>query len=275
MSGEPEERSYVGQPAENSIRRELAELIVRRTATQGHDLNTADVDRFVATLRALHPPPATLLDAGCGTGVLTDLAARLGYAATGVDLDPLVMRHMDTALVVGSIGDLPFEDRSFDVVVVNEVLEHLPVDVYLAARSEIGRVSRSQIVITVPNEESLESASTRCPACAATYSIHGHVRRFAKHEMARLVPGFALTALGEVGPFKIRHRSLEWVVRRRLLGRWPAQPGAKCPQCGWQQSGNRTTSATESRIGRAVRLVAGMPWRRWWLIASYERLSDS
>ena len=239
----------------------------------GHVLTESDVLRFTSVVSWLPPPPRTLLDVGAGTGVVTDTAAALGYDAMGVDTDEVAMANMSSPHQVASIADLPFADRSFDVVVTSEVWEHLPVEVFARAREEVARVATSTVIVTVPNSESLESASTRCSECGCVYSIHGHVRSISKRDLPTLLPGMTMIRSSQMGPYKVRHRSFEWFIRRRLLGRWPAQPGATCPQCHMTQPGDlRTTDlGTSGLVGRAVRTIAGFPWQRWWLIARYER----
>jgi SAM-dependent methyltransferase len=253
----------------------LEETSQARRGLGGQLLNASDVIRFEATLAAIPSGTRTILDAGCGLGVLTDVLTGLGYEACGVDLDIEAMQEMQARHVLGSIGDMPFPDRAFDGAIANEVLEHLPVEVFTKARMELARVATQWVIVTVPNAEPLDAASTRCPGCACTYSLHGHVRRFDRRSMETLIPGFRLARLEEVGPFKVRHRSIEWYVRRRLLGKWPLRAGAICPQCGYQQEG--TPVSTELGGGRAsrtsqfLRYIAGIPWKRWWLLAVYER----
>lgn len=251
----------------------LEELLTDHRQAGHARLNADDAARFRSAARLLPPVPATVLDVGCGVGVLSDWLAGRGYAVTGVDTDEALMERMETPHRVASIDALPFEDRSFDAVVASEVLEHLPVEVFERSRGEMARVARTAIVVTVPNAESLESASTRCPACGCTYSIHGHVRRFDEGTLRELLPGWRLGELEQVGPWKARHRSVEWVVRRRILGRWPAQPGAICPQCQYRQPGAASRAAGGGNaLSRAARLAASAPWReRWWLSARYER----
>jgi len=251
----------------------LEELLTDHRQAGHARLNADDAARFRSAARLLPPVPATVLDVGCGVGVLSDWLAGRGYAVTGVDTDEALMARMETPHRVASIDALPFEDRSFDAVVASEVLEHLPVEVFERSRGEMARVARTAIVVTVPNAESLESASTRCPACGCTYSIHGHVRRFDEGTLRELLPGWRLGELEQVGPWKARHRSVEWVVRRRILGRWPAQPGAICPQCQYRQPGAASRAAGGGNaLSRAARLAASAPWReRWWLSARYER----
>lgn len=247
----------------------LEELLQSHRGAGHERLGPHDLDRFQAIAKLLPDPPATVLDAGCGIGVLTDWLAGLGYDATGVDIDEALMANIVAPHLVGSLDALPVGDRQFDVAIASEVLEHLPVTVYDGARTELARVARDMIVVTVPNAESLESASTRCPRCWCIYSIHGHVRRFDPADMADLLPGWRLDSLSQVGLWKARHRSVEWYLRRRLIGRWPAQPGVVCPQCGYQQPGG-IGSGGGSRLGRLARLAAGAPWRqRWHLVARF------
>ena len=251
----------------------LDELLADHRQAGHLRLDDEDLPRFRSAARLLLPPPATVLDVGCGVGVLSDWLLGLDYDVTGVDVDGQLMQRMAARHVVASIDALPFDDRSFDAAVASEVLEHLPVDVFERARGELARVAREVVVVTVPNAESLESASTRCPSCRATYSIHGHVRRFDERVLRDLLPGWRIARLEQVGPWKARRRWIEWIVRRRLLGRWPQQPGAVCPQCGFRQPQAALAAARAGgAASRAVRALASAPWRqRWWLSARYER----
>jgi hypothetical protein len=177
---------------------------------------------------------------------------------------------------VGLADDLPSGDSSHDIVVLNEVLEHLPVGVFERSLTESARVAARRIIVTVPNAESLESASTRCPRCGCVYSIHGHVRMFEAATMPDLFPGFRMDSLSTVGPYKLRHRVVEWNIRRRLLGRWPAQPGSTCPQCAYQQPrGESPVAERRGVLGRVVRWAYAAPWQRWWLVAEYRRERES
>lgn len=94
-----------------------------------------------------------VLDFGCATGNYMTALQKLGYSCVGVDVNPAYIeiaakKNLDVYLV----GDkLPFPDKSFDSVVMFEVLEHLknPFDVL----KEVQRVARKNIIFTVPNCE--------------------------------------------------------------------------------------------------------------------------
>ncbi len=68
----------------------------------------------------------TVLDVGCGTGVVALTAARIGAKATGIDLTPKLLERAKentsiTKLEVewheGDVEAMPFDDAKFDVVV--------------------------------------------------------------------------------------------------------------------------------------------------------------
>lgn len=115
--------------------------------------------RFLRRVAALvaAPGPRHVLEVGCGEGVvLAYLAPRVpGARFEGLELDEAALgraraRCPDVALVRGDACALPFGDRSFDLVVCLEVLEHLP-DPGRALR-EARRVSRGGCLLSVPHE---------------------------------------------------------------------------------------------------------------------------
>lgn len=82
------------------------------------------------------PPRAQVLEVGCGTGVLTRVLARrpeIGHV-TGVDVAPsLLVRARELAADLPNVTfeeadgrSLPFADASFDVVLFDSTLSHVP-----------------------------------------------------------------------------------------------------------------------------------------------------
>lgn len=91
-----------------------------------------------------------LLDAGCGTGGFLRWAATTGAfdGLAGCDLSShaiALARERSPALElhVAPLDALPFEDRRFDVLTVNDVLQHLPEDDVGASLRECRRVLRA------------------------------------------------------------------------------------------------------------------------------------
>lgn len=97
----------------------------------------------------------SLLDAGCGTGRFSAVAAARGATVTSLDIGPRLLevarRRCRTTPVCGDVGQLAFADAAFDVVVSSECIEHT-VDPRRAV-AELLRVCRpgGLVAITCPN----------------------------------------------------------------------------------------------------------------------------
>jgi len=70
-----------------------------------------------------------ILDAGCGTGGLTEKLAGLG-STVGIDISALALdlkRHSKAEYINGSINNLPFVNKSFDLITCISVFYHRQV----------------------------------------------------------------------------------------------------------------------------------------------------
>src|SRR5437016_511449 len=82
---------------------------------------------------------SSVLDVGCGDGLITN-ALPLNMKVVGLDPSPQALEHVRRETRCGSITDLPFDDKSFDLVMTTDVLEHLPPDVLARAIEQLTRV---------------------------------------------------------------------------------------------------------------------------------------
>lgn len=110
------------------------------------------VERMVGRLPAV---PTTILDVGCAEGTMAHRLAELtGAEVTGFDLDdPAITQAWADGpgeLVTGDAHALPFEDKSFDLVLGLEVLEHVADPHQVLA--EMVRVTKRPLIVSVPNE---------------------------------------------------------------------------------------------------------------------------
>jgi 2-polyprenyl-3-methyl-5-hydroxy-6-metoxy-1,4-benzoquinol methylase len=82
----------------------------------------------------------TVLDIGCANSIFKD------YEVTTVDC----IEKADYNINLNKIQKLPFKDNSFDLVVVNQILEHIGDVEELIG--EVKRVSKKYIQMGLPNE---------------------------------------------------------------------------------------------------------------------------
>lgn len=104
--------------------------------------------------------PRSILDIGCGEGVLTQQWARErpGCRVVGLDLEDAKLQAEwarrtepdNLSFITGMADDLPFADGEFDLVTATEVLEHVPDGD--AALAEMSRVGAKWIIASVPRE---------------------------------------------------------------------------------------------------------------------------
>ena len=100
----------------------------------------------------------SILDVGCGSGLSLLEAQALGARAYGIEADPNVQRIADELglnIHIGSLHDHPFPEVFFDLIVLNQVIEHIPepglaLDVLKSRLKPGGR-----IVLVFPNRSSL------------------------------------------------------------------------------------------------------------------------
>jgi ubiquinone/menaquinone biosynthesis C-methylase UbiE len=102
--------------------------------------------------------PRSVLDVGCGEGVLTQRwAERLEGRVVGIDLEDTALqaewaarRAPNLEFRVMKAEALPFGDGEFSAATAIEVLEHVP-DPELSV-AEMARVARSHLIVSVPRE---------------------------------------------------------------------------------------------------------------------------
>src|SRR6266516_4770180 len=92
-------------------------------------------------------PGSTLLDLGCGAGMLA-LLKRKGVTLTGVDLSPectlAACRNGYDFATTSRLSQLPFPDQTFDYVVSLDVIGHIGFEEKDAVLAEVKRVLRPE-----------------------------------------------------------------------------------------------------------------------------------
>lgn len=160
--------------------------------------------------------PETVLDAGCGEGMMIEKLAKKNVVGLppssryssglrrgkggfegekinffGIDMSEEAIieakkRAAFAKLQVGSVYTLPFPENFFDLVLCSEVLEHL-IDPEKAL-VELGRVSKKYLLLSVPNEPWFRISSFLSGKYLKTFGNHPeHVQNWSKKEFVKMV----------------------------------------------------------------------------------------
>ena len=164
---------------------------------EGHywfQARNAILDRTLraASRRAWIPDRAAILEIGCGTGIVVAGLAARGHDIAGVELGRPPRSMAPHRIRTGiRAQDLEPEVRSrMNVLMLCDVIEHVPDDVSLLVDTLAAFPSCRAVVITVPGRPELWSDHDR---------YYGHYRRYTRRSLAS-----TLTAAG-VEPVGVRY----------------------------------------------------------------------
>ncbi len=174
-----------------------------------------------------------ILDYGCGAGYGTNLIWRRGRPreVVGIDLSPEAIAYCRNTYAdlashyqTMTAGDVPFGDRSFDVVLLFQVIEHVADDV--RALDEIRRILRpgGVALLTTPNLLTEEPTSS-----ATSPANRHHVREYSPASLGELCAKVfhSTQMLGVHGSHRVGGRGLggelwfPYRICRRLARRFP------------------------------------------------------
>lgn len=102
---------------------------------------------------------ASVLEVGVGDGVFGSFLKK----NTDIDYKSLDIAADLEPDVVGSVTEIPAADDSVDIACAFEVLEHLPFEKFETAVSELARVARNYVVISLPHFGPSVSLSLKIP----------------------------------------------------------------------------------------------------------------
>jgi 2-polyprenyl-3-methyl-5-hydroxy-6-metoxy-1,4-benzoquinol methylase len=188
------------------------------TSYQQVDVYRQRADHLIKVLTELCPPGQPALDLGCGDGLFTHLLAAKGIEAVGIDLEPAGIEQARAQCAtqtypgptprfeLGESGPLPFDDESFALVFMLDVIEHLPNPI--AVLREAVRVLRpgGSLLLTTP---AWQYGTWSDP----TY----HVTEYSSEELTRQVnaagaaSGLRAVNLGKIGGI---YRDLVLIAQR-------------------------------------------------------------
>jgi len=218
----------------------------------------------LALISEVARPTDVVLEVGSLPSLVHSALSHLGYRVVGVDIAPHRQKEAINALGLTCIGCdiehrwLPFADASFDLVCVNEVFEHLRVNL-IRTSAELRRVLKPGGTLIVSTPNLMEAGRLfKLLVLGETVGIYdqwqtletlghmGHVREYTKTDVRKFFGrmGFQCQREQYVGaedwglqPTRlarcILHRVFPWTRRwfALVLKKEPRgdKPGAVCP----------------------------------------------
>ena len=152
---------------------------------------------FESTLEELwhKAAPQSILDVGCGEGVLTEQwADKLGGGRiVGIDLDDPKLRaewgkrqRANLEYRVEDATHLSFADNEFDLASAIEVLEHVPDPERTVA--EMARVAKSWLLVSVPREPLWRGLNMARGAYLKDFgNTPGHINHWSKRSFVSML----------------------------------------------------------------------------------------
>lgn len=222
-----------------------------------HDTPACDLDRERVEVIAEAVPAGvrTFLDAGVGGGyVYRKVGGRAGITGYGFDVSAdLVRKLRDPKTCVGDIALIPFKDRSFDLVIAADVLEHVGDDAFDACVTELARVSRRYLLVNSPYRGTVGWAVSYCNACGNEFNIYGHTRSVDMKLIRKAFPPdrFKIVSMKLFGKKRLPRSSFLVRIARRW-GKVYSTEGVVCPRCHNTAFTYPRRSLPEILVGRAV-----------------------
>jgi SAM-dependent methyltransferase len=194
----------------------------------GKEVNHANRERIEQTLAIVPEGVKLILDIGCGDGTISNFLISDQRKIYGVDVSSVAIKHFRGMGIISSIDNLPFPNKSFDLIICAETLEHLPDGIYEKSLNEITRVAREYIVVSTPNDEYLPVGYVKCDACGFVYHANLHQRSFTSETYQTLFSGFDLLKLVKINNWS---HSRILTSLNHFFGYYKFKDGLSCPQC--------------------------------------------
>ncbi len=151
----------------------------------------------------LAKPGEKVLDIGCGScQSLLEMRA-LGVTCWGVEADPnvaAIAERYGLQVHIGNIHDVPFPDMQFDLIVLNQVIEHVPDPAAMLQAVKARLAPGGRVVMAFPNAGSIHRRVWKDKWI--NWHVPYHQNHFNRGSFARLASdaGFAVTSTRTITP---------------------------------------------------------------------------
>jgi ubiquinone/menaquinone biosynthesis C-methylase UbiE len=209
---------------------------------QGMVSDQANSMRLNTTLNMIPEDVSSLADIGCGNGLFGNLVqeSRKDIQIMSIDRSEQALTYVKTEKQTGDVLDIPLGNGAFDCVSCLQVLEHIPANTYAKALSELARVSKKYIIVSVPFKEQIEKNTTQCPKCKTIFNADLHLRSYTDEDIKTLfsMHGFECTRSENLVKGE-RLAGMDYYHRLKNYFKKEGDPfnSPICPLCGYENTG--------------------------------------
>ena len=228
------------------LRREACRVVTRFAALRRWWMGTYNQGQYSAR------PGDSMLDVGCGSCLSLLEAQALGAQVRGVEADPNVSRlasELNLQIHIGSLFDEPFPGELFDLVTLNQVIEHIPEPDRVLERLRSRLRPGGRLVLVFPNVRSFwcRISGDRW----INWHVPYHLHHFSREGFAQLAGrcGYRIRTVRTITP------NLWTVLQLRTL-RLSVSRGVPSPMWGVVPAageGSQSMPALRRRVLRTMR----------------------
>ena len=164
----------------------------------------------------------SILDAGCGSGIVVREFLKRRYLARGIELSDWVVKtgcpelYEGGIVQIGTLEDLPYKDNAFDLVFSSDVLEHIPERSIPRVVSELVRVAKRDLFLSINLRPSADNNAYHVTLRSRawwekTFADAGAVANVSLvRKLQKTSPGKSDREIVEMGPARSITVEMEW-----------------------------------------------------------------